>query len=260
MPIDSMLAEGPLATKQFCQLLMEEVKNHHARLHHPFLLALYDGKLSVDELRVWAKEAWGIFALNVAINTAKLVRCQLSGIQDAGIQKKFVDVIMSEVGYEMFEGSPRQVAGHRALFLRFAERIGIASEELERCDRENDFLPTTVLARTGWLDIALRSDSILEQVAATNCCNEYSNQLTGKRFVDAFKRHYGLNDYDIEMFAEHGVADTEHSNIGYELLERFATTRELQVKVLRAFRKGFGIWWAVTDGVARECKRLGIME
>ena len=256
MSIDAMLSEGPLSTKQFCQLLMEEVKNRHARLHHPFLLALYDGRISIEGLRIWAKEAWGIFALNVAINTAKLVRCQLSGIQDPEIQKKFVDIIMSEVGYEYFEGSPRRVPGHRALFLRFAEKIGLSPEELERCDREHDFLPTTVLARTGWLDIALRSDSILEQVAATNCCNEYSNQLTGKRFVEAFRRHYGLSDYDIEMFAEHGVADTEHSNIGYELMEQFATTREMQVKALRALRKGLGIWWAVTDGVAREYERL----
>ncbi|MFQ5903280.1 MAG: TenA family transcriptional regulator [Candidatus Binatia bacterium] len=256
MPVDSLLPEKPLPPKEFCRLLVGEVKSRHARLHHPFYLALYDGKLSKDEIRIWAREAWGIFALNVAINTAKLVRCQLSGIHDPEIHKKFVDVIMSEVGYEFFEGAPRPVQGHRALFLRFGESIGIPGEELERCDRENDFLPTTVLARTGWLDIALRSDSILEQVAATNCCNEFSNQLTGGRFFHAFRQHYGLGERDIEFFAEHGVADTEHSNIGYELVEKFATTGEIQVKVLRALRKGLGIWWAITDGVARECDKL----
>ncbi len=256
MPVDSLLPENPLPPKEFCQLLVDEVKNRHARLHHPFYLALYDGKLSIDEIRIWAREAWGIFALNVAINTAKLVRCQLSGIHDPEIQKDFVDIIMSEVGYEYFEGAPRQVQGHRALFFRFGESIGISGEELERCDRENDFLPTTVLARIGWLDIALRSDSILEQVASTNCCNEFSNQLTGGRFFRAFKQHYGLSERNIEFFAEHGVADTEHSNIGYKLVEKFATTGELQVKVLRALRKGLGIWWAITDGVARECSNL----
>ena len=256
MSADFMGADTAVPPKEFCQLLMNEVKNRHARLHHPFYHALYDGRLGMDEIRIWATEAWGIFSLNVAINTAKLVRCQLSGIHDPKIQKKFVDIIMSEVGYELFEGAPRPVAGHRALFLRFGERIGIPSEELERRDRENDFLPTTVLARIGWLDIALRSDSILEQVAATNCCNEYSNQLTGGKFFRAFKEHYGLSASDIEFFAEHGVADTEHSNIGYELVEQLATTREIQVKVLKALGKGLGIWWAITDGVARECEKL----
>jgi pyrroloquinoline quinone (PQQ) biosynthesis protein C len=159
------------------------------------------------------------------------------------------------VGYQYFEGTPRRVAGHRALFLRFGDSIGIGAAELERVEREEDFLPTTVLARICWLDIALRSNSILEQVAATNCCNEYSNQLTGGRFFRAFRDHYGLEEHDIEFFAEHGEADTEHSNIGYELLEQFATTNDLQVKVLRALRKGLGIWWAVTDGVAREAGR-----
>jgi pyrroloquinoline quinone (PQQ) biosynthesis protein C len=254
--LDARLAQGPIPPKEFCALLMAEVKDRHARLHHPFYFALYDGKLSLEELRVWAKEAWGIFCMNVAINTAKLVRCQLSGIHDPEIQKEFVDIIMSEVGYEFFEGSPRQVAGHRELFLRFGEAIGIRRAELERREIENDFLPTTVLARTGWLDIALRSGGILEQVASTNCCNEYSNRLTGGRFFRSFKEHYALKERAIEFFAEHGVADAEHSNIGYNLVERFATTKELQIKVLRALRKGLGIWWAVTDGVARECQKL----
>ena len=255
MSADSLL-ERPLPPKEFCQLLMSEVKERHARLHHPVYFALYDGKLSLEEVRVWAKEAWGIFCMNVAINTAKLVRCQLSGIHDPEIQKEFVDIIMSEVGYEYFQGSPRPVPGHRALFLRFGEAIGIPMAELERCESENDFLPTTVIARTAWLDIALRSGSILEQVASTNCCNEYSNQLTGGRFCRAFQEHYGLKERDIEFFAEHGIADTEHSNIGYDLIEKFATAKEMQIEVLKALRKGLGIWWAVTDGVARECQRL----
>ena len=256
MSVHALLGESALPPKEFCQLLMGEVKERHARLHHPFYFALYDGKLSLDEIRVWAKEAWGIFCMNVAINTAKLVRCQLSGIHDPEIHKEFVDIIMSEVGYTYFAGAPRQVLGHRALFLRFGESIGLASDELERCEREDDFLPTTVLARTCWLDIALRSGSILEQVASTNCCNEFSNQLTGARFFRAFNEHYGLKQHDIEFFAEHGVADTEHSNIGYELVERFATTKDVQITVLKALRKGLGIWWAVTDGVVRECQKL----
>jgi len=255
MSIDAVLSGRTLAAKDFCKVLMDEVKNRHARLYHPFYLDLYEGKVPIEAVRVWAKEAWGIFAYNVAINTAKLVRCQLSGIHDPEIHKKFVDVIHSEVGYSYFEGSPRSVLGHRALFLRFGEAIGIPVEKLERCELEEDFLPTTVLARVGWLDIALRSNHILEQVAATNCCNEFSNHLTGGKFFRAFHNHYGLKPHDIEFFAEHGEADTEHSNIGYELVEQFATTNELQVRVVKALRKGLAIWWAITDGVARECER-----
>jgi len=69
-----------------------------------------------------------------------------------------------------------------------------------------------------------------------------------------------LKANDIEFFAEHGEADTEHSNIGYDLVEQFATTNDLQVRVVKALRKGLGIWWAITDGVARECQKTGVME
>jgi pyrroloquinoline-quinone synthase len=260
MSIEAILNGKTLPTKELCQVLMEEVKHRHARLYHPFYLDLYEGKLPIEAVRIWAKEAWGIFAYNVAINTAKLVRCQLSGIHDPEIHKKFVDVIHSEVGYTYFKDSPRAVLGHRALFLRYGEAIGIPAGELERRETEEDFLPTTVLARVGWLDIALRSNHILEQVASTNCCNEFSNQLTGGRFFKTFRDHYGLKPHDIEFFAEHGEADTEHSNIGYELVEQFATTNELQVRVVKALRKGLSIWWALTDGVARECARCGKLE
>jgi pyrroloquinoline-quinone synthase len=255
MSAEAIVQGAMLTPEEFCSVLIDEVKQRHARLHHPFYLRLYEGKLPLDAIRIWAKEAWGIFAYNVAINTAKLVRCQLSGIHDPAIHKKFVEIIQSEVGYQYFEGTPRKVPGHRALFQRFAESIGWPAAELERCDREDDFLPTTLIARMAWLDIALRSNSILEQVAATNCCNEFSNQLTGGRFFRAFRDHYNLNEHAIEFFAEHGEADTEHSNIGYELVEQFATTNEIQLKVLKALRKGLGIWWTVTDGVAREWER-----
>ena len=65
-----------------------------------------------------------------------------------------------------------------------------------------------------------------------------------------------MQPHDIEFFAEHGEADTEHSNIGYELVEQFATANDLQVRVLKALRKGLSIWWTITDGVAREAAKI----
>src|SRR5438105_11907770 len=114
MSVAEVLEGKTLSTKDFCDVLVTEVKNNHARIHHPFYLALYDGKLSLDEIRVWAKEAWGIFAYNVAINTAKLVRCQLSGIHDPQIHKKFVEIIQPGDGEQYFAGTPRKELRHRA--------------------------------------------------------------------------------------------------------------------------------------------------
>src|SRR5258706_10227078 len=138
MSAEAVLVGKTLPTKEFCEVLVSEVKNGHARLHHPFYMDLYEGKLPLEAVKVWAKEAWGIFAYNVAINTAKLVRCQLSGIHDPEIHKKFVDIIHSEVGYSYFEGSPRSVLGHRALFLRFCDAIRVAAHAFVRCEIGGD--------------------------------------------------------------------------------------------------------------------------
>ena len=157
-------------------------EDRHARLYHPFYRDLFEGKLPIEAVRIWAKEAWGIFAYNVAINTAKLVRCQMSGIHDPEIHKKFVDVIHSEVGYSYFKDRRGQCWAIGRCFCAYGDAIGIPAGELERLRNRRGLLPTTVFARVGWMDIALRSNHILEQVAATNCCNEYSNHLTGGKF------------------------------------------------------------------------------
>src|SRR5258706_11354562 len=138
MSIEAILKGQTVPTKELCTLLMDEVKQRHARLHHPFYRDLFDGKLPLEAVRVWAKEAWGIFACNVAINTAKLVRCQMSGIHDPEIHKKFVNIIHSEVGYSYFEGSPRAELGHRALFLRFGDAIRVAAHAFVRCEIGGD--------------------------------------------------------------------------------------------------------------------------
>ena len=63
MSAEAVLSGKTLSSKEFCEVLVNEVKTKHARLHHPFYMALYEGKLPLEDLRVWAKEAWGIFAL-----------------------------------------------------------------------------------------------------------------------------------------------------------------------------------------------------
>ena len=66
MSIEAVLSGKTLPSKEFCKVLMDEVKNRHARLYHPFYLDLYEGKLPIEAVRIWAKEAWGIFEIGVA--------------------------------------------------------------------------------------------------------------------------------------------------------------------------------------------------
>ena len=45
MSAEAVLKGETLSTKRFCDVLINEVKAGHARLHHPFYLDLYEGKL-----------------------------------------------------------------------------------------------------------------------------------------------------------------------------------------------------------------------
>ena len=49
MSAEAVLRGKTLPTADFCNVLVNEVKNGHARLRHPFYLDLYEGKLPLDK-------------------------------------------------------------------------------------------------------------------------------------------------------------------------------------------------------------------
>ena len=49
-----------LPPKEFLALLKEEVRDRNARLEHPFVRLLFDGKLTLQQLRGWALQDYAL--------------------------------------------------------------------------------------------------------------------------------------------------------------------------------------------------------
>jgi pyrroloquinoline quinone (PQQ) biosynthesis protein C len=52
--------------------------------------------------------------------------------------------------------------------------------------------------------------------------------------IDALRRHYGLNDKQIQFFTVHAVADQEHTEMAREVIARQAQTERQEELVRQA--------------------------
>ena len=60
---------------------------------------------------------------------------------------------------------------------------------------------------------------------------------------------YRFDEKDIEHFWLHAVADTEHGGKGFDLLDKYATTPELEQLAIRYARESARMRWFFFDGI-----------
>src|SRR6266487_3959591 len=60
---------------------------------------------------------------------------------------------------------------------------------------------------------------------------------------------YRLKEEDIEHFWLHAVADTEHGGKGFDILDQYATTPELQDMAVNYARESARMRWFFFDGI-----------
>ncbi len=68
--------------------------------------------------------------------------------------------------------------------------------------------------------------------------------------LPAFEKHYGYKRSapEVEFFAEHAVADIEHSRRQLELCAKHLTTPELRARALKVAQEAVELRWAsITD-------------
>lgn len=241
--------------KELAQQIRQEIEARHPFIHHPFVHMLRDGKVTREQLVVWAKQLWAIPKYNIAVAGGKLSQCHplpqdpfgLGAPYDDHVIKHFTEIVVDEVGKEILEYSP--TAGHYQLYLRFAAALGIPREEMESIDI---FLPRVIGFIHDWVGMA-RDLPLIESAIAMNFVNEIGFSKMGEMMYEALQKHYGLSAEDAEFFYVHGVEDQHHSSIGDYLIEHYATTPELQHRVWLAAQRGLGAYAPILDAVWEAC-------
>lgn len=159
--------------------------------------------------------------------------------------------MLAEVVYE--EGTGKLFAGgvpHHELYIQLGEALGVSRQEMYA----TEFCAEAIGLRAYFEYIC--GKNILEGVAAHMLGAEAQVPGTSGRVGEALKRQFDLTDEAIAFYTVHEEADEDHSDIGRQLLEKFATTdAELQL-VERTVRDMVDMHYVCYDGILRRLEGI----
>lgn len=204
---------------------------------HPLYVDLINGKLK----RATIAELCGQFKYTVTDGIACLALIIPQVPRE--LKKELAENLFGEL-----TGTP-EVPSHWELALRAGAAAGYTEAEIDAKPMfpETKLYPDTVSAyamRGAWLE-ALSFVALGIEDMFTIFCDGAAKAL---------KQHYGWDDDQVEYFAVHVGADTEHAETGWNTATRYATTEERKKSVRRAALEGRTMWWNMHSAVYRLCE------
>ena len=225
----------------FADRIREAIEARRTFGAHPLWLRIQDGALAIEDVRTWAAQ----FFLQVR-EFPRAVSALHSNCT-------FPDERI-ELAESLYEEETGRISGcnlpHPELFIRFGTALGL--ERAELVDAEP--LPATA-ALIDWFELSTKQRSFIEGAAAINLAAEGQVPGSFAPFARALEKHYGLSREAVAFWDVHEEADREHSDVGQNIVMRYATTEEWREKIFRTLRHSLDMWWQFFDGIEREIDR-----
>ncbi len=224
-----------LAPEVFSQDLAARIEARRTFGNHPLWLELADGKLSREQLKLFAAQ----FFLQVR-EFPRAVSAMHSNCT-------FPEERM-ELAENVYEEETGRLSGcnqsHPELFIRFGEAVGLTRAEMV----EGHPLPAT-RALIDWFELSTKQRSFIEAAAAINLAAE--GQVPGAfgPMARRLQDHYGLSREAVEFWDVHEMADADHSKVGDNIVIRHATDAAIQARVRDALQHSLDAWWQFFDGI-----------
>jgi pyrroloquinoline-quinone synthase len=222
-------ANDLLAGSQFENDLLAAVMEY-SMLKHPFYVAWTEGRLSKDVLAEYAKQYYA---------HVRAFPTYVSGVHshcdDVAIRQELLENLIEE---------ERGAENHPELWLRFAEGLGVAREEVKTAA----LLPATQDS-VRQLRSLTQSDDYREGLAALLA---YEAQIpeVARTKREGLNSFYGLADERaVSFFRVHESADVLHSRVEMNILNEQCQTPAQQASAISAARESAKALWSFLDGV-----------
>lgn len=177
----------------------------------PYYDAWCSGELSKAQIFELMKQRYAYIRENPSIIAAWISKCP-----DVDVRLKFIDYLHEE-------------AAHPEYLVEFAREIDHDPEEMRQAELIPEFT-------TPYFYYWLLRGHMVEFVAANNFGNERTNTRNTKRVYEATVRYYPYPSL-LRINREHSEEEGGHAELGHYVLERFATTDEVQRKATLAAKK-----------------------
>jgi pyrroloquinoline-quinone synthase len=196
---------------------------------HPMTEKWARGELSRNCLMGWAVQHWHWVSNMPPVNFYIMARAPQAAR----------DMLMENFREEHDPDRP-----HLPIVLRFAAANGANLDEV----RSGRGLPTTE-AWVAWRMRIAKEESFVAAIAAGTIGTESQSPRLYTKVLPALREIYQFPEADIEHFWLHAEADVTHGERGFEILERFCTTRELQEMAIHYARESAKMRWFHFDGI-----------
>ena len=203
----------------------------YSMLKHPFYVAWTEGKLSKAVLAEYAKQYYAHVSAFPTYVSAVHSRCE-----DVSIRQQLLENLIEE---------ERGDENHPELWLRFAEGLGVAREDVKTAA----LLPSTKESVKTFQSLTQTAD-YREGLAALLA---YESQIpeVAQTKREGLKDFYGIDDERaISFFRVHESTDILHQQVEMQILEEQCQNSADQDQAIAAARDAAKALWNFLDGVS----------
>lgn len=240
-----VLVKSPkgLAMVSYDPSFLSEMQSMVAAKHskdHPLFGMIARGELDRNALKGFVKQFYQLFPKPFPKPIAAMFA---KSPEDSELEKMWFENLSEEAA-----GGESGTAGHKELYIQFAQALGISREELDSAAP----LPETS-ALLHWREVLISQRSWLELYACQGMCLEGTAAGRMQQVVQGLCDHYGFDakSDDILYWTLHMSVDEEHMKVGPYVVEKYAISPLEQSSVRKAVQTTLDIFWLTFDGIHR---------
>ncbi len=223
------------STHEFTEQL-REVGRQQYHDKHPFHRLMNEGKLSREQIQLWAANRF-YYQKNIPIKDAVMLsRCPVREIR-----RKWIQRILDHDGYADEPGGIEK-------WLRLGEGVGLSRDDLES---ERMLLPGTRYAVDAYVNFVATRPWI--EGVASSLTELFAPALMTQRLA-AFEKHYTWIDPSaLAYFRSRPSLATRDSDHGLSLVHTYCRTRAEQERAVAAQKFKCDLLWAQLDVLYYHC-------
>lgn len=198
-------------------------------LKHPFYTKWAEGTLPEEALQEYARQ---YYAFESAF--PRFISAIHTRTESASARQQLLDNLWDE---------EHGRDNHAELWLRFAEGIGVARDDVRAAERNE--------ATNALVSLYSETSRAAPVPAAVAALYAYERQVpeVSKSKIEGLKKHYGVEDQRATaFFAVHGVLDIEHSDAERDMLAELSVGAD-EGAVEDVTRRTLEAWWNFLSAV-----------
>jgi pyrroloquinoline quinone (PQQ) biosynthesis protein C len=211
--------------------------------NHPFYVDFFEGKFGLGPVGA-------LMAQHYQHVTRVLPSLGVAYYKAPAEGRRFMlENLAEEEGLIAGPGEDRTPHDHMELIRRFCRVAGMTDAEVEATEQ----LPAW-RARSYFYLNTVREEPFAVIVAMQSTQEGQQPAINGERMLPAFKKYFGyeIDDPKIEFFAEHYVADADHSSRQIDLVAKLVTNEDLAERAVIVAETAVKTRWACMTDVYRK--------